>query len=97
MSEALYWNTPTTTGEVVVSHRCRSTRICRSRRCEYVRSGTLLDVFKSLNLRAEAAGGADEEAAAFADEEASGFVEEGALTVAAKVLAQGLSWIYLRL
>jgi hypothetical protein len=62
-------------------------------------------VFRSLNLRAEAAGGADEEAAggadeeaaAFADEEALGFVEEGTSAVAAKVLAQGLSWIYLSL
>jgi hypothetical protein len=46
-------------------------------------------LFRGLNLRAEAA--------AFADEEALGFVEEGASAVAAKVLAQGLSWIYLRL
>jgi hypothetical protein len=91
MSEALYWNTPTTTGEVVVSHRWRSTGICRSRRCEYVRSSTLLDVFKSLNLRAYAAGGADEETAAFADEEASGVAEEEASAVAAKALAQVLS------
>jgi hypothetical protein len=87
---------PTTTGEVVVSHFWRGTRISCRRRCECVRSSTLLDVFKSLNLRAEAAGGADEGAAGCAEEEASGVVEE-ASAVAAKVLAQVLSWMYSRL